>query len=134
MITITATRQFDTVSTDSTAIDPPIRNIDFGRRYPTAAKPKKTGNFIRQTSRLQFRLKRNLPTFHCRALPSSGSMTSHRIIPCVPGVKRSEREANHSRPTSVKIKNDRGYNSTPSTGLYGFYFPFLTALSTSHRL
>ena len=117
--TITATRQFDTVSTVSTAIDPLIYIIDFGRRCPIALKTGKEADFIRQTSRLQYRLKPTyLPVPHIAVF---GFYDGPLIIPCVPRVTRSEREANQSRPTTVKPKNDGRYNPIPSIRLHGFY-------------
>jgi hypothetical protein len=36
-----------------------------------------------------------------------------------PGVKQSEREAEHSPPTSAKVKNAWSYTSTPPVRLHG---------------
>jgi len=37
----------------------------------------------------------------------------------VPGVKQPEREADHSPPSSAKVKNDWSYTSTPPRRLHG---------------
>jgi hypothetical protein len=38
---------------------------------------------------------------------------------CFPGVNRTDREADHSLPSSVKIKNGRSYTSTAPVRLHG---------------
>jgi hypothetical protein len=38
---------------------------------------------------------------------------------CFPGVKRPGHEANHSSPSSAKVKNEWSYTSTPSVCLHG---------------
>jgi hypothetical protein len=36
-----------------------------------------------------------------------------------PGIKRSGREADHSLPSIVEVKNERSYTATPSVCLHG---------------
>jgi hypothetical protein len=54
--------------------------------------------------------------------PSLGhAQTPFQLVPVVvsPGLKRLEREADHSPPSSSEVKNAWSYTSTPSIRLHG---------------
>jgi len=59
----------------------------------------------------------------CRALPPSYSMGSGGSFL---GLRRPWREADHSPPSSAKVKNSWNYNSTPPAYIHGVHINFLT--------